>query len=114
MKAKSGAAPRPSFPQVLAGIHGLFPGGGPHFPLCPIPDILNPPSVHGVARLLVLRLCHSRRFQSGIHGLFPRGGHTNERTEEKDTGFPLKTGGNDRGGGENEGEERVGMTRGGE
>ncbi len=64
MKAKSGAAPRPSFPQVLAGIQGLLPGGGPHFPLCPIPDIFKPPSVHGVARLLVLRLCHSRRFQS--------------------------------------------------
>ena len=53
-----------------------------------IPDIFNPP------------LCHSRRFQSGIHGLW---GQTNERTEEKDTGFPLKTGGNDRGeGGDDE------------
>ena len=29
---------------------------------------------------------------------FPIQGHTNEGTEEKDTGFPLTTGGNDRGG----------------
>ena len=28
---------------------------------------------------------------------FPIQGHTNEGTEEKDTGFPLTTGGNDRG-----------------
>ena len=29
---------------------------------------------------------------------FPMQGHTNDGTEEKDSGFPLKTGGKDRGG----------------
>ena len=53
-------------------------------------------------------VCHSRRFQSGIQGV-ARWGRTHERTEEKDTGFPLKTagmtggaGGNDRGVGGND------------
>ena len=44
-------------------------GGGPQFSPSVIPDIFN-------------------RESKG----FP-GGHTNERTEEKDTGFPLKTAG---------------------
>ena len=39
-------------------------------------------------------------------------GHTNEGTEEKDTGFPLTTGGNDRGGG-GSAEGVAGMTEGG-
>ena len=36
---------------------------------------------------------------------FSMQGHTNDGTEEKDTGFPLKTGGNDKGG-------PAGMTKG--
>ena len=51
--------------------------------------------------------CHSRRLQSPSvipdvfnreSMAFPMQDHTNEETEEKDTGFPLTTGGNDRGG----------------
>ena len=50
--------------------------------------------------------CHSRHFQSPAvipdifnreSMAFPMQAHTNEGTEKKDTGFPLKTGGNDRG-----------------
>ena len=50
--------------------------------------------------------CHSRCFQSPSvipdvfnreSRAFPIQGHPNEGTEEKDTGFPLKTCGNDRG-----------------
>ena len=61
-----------------------------------------------------ITLRHSRCFQlpSVIPDVFnresmavPMRGHTNEGTEEKDTGFPLTTGGNDRG-------ARAGMTEG--
>ncbi len=58
-----------------------------------IPDVLNPPSVIPDV------------FNRESTGCSQVGGQTNERTEEKDTGFPLKTGGNDR-------MERAGMTRG--
>ena len=58
--------------------------------------------------------CHARRFQSPavMPDIFnrestssPTQGHTNKGTEEKNTGFPLTTGGNDRGG-------PAGMTKG--
>ena len=52
----------------------------------------------------LIPLRHSRHFQSPsvIPDIFnresiPMQGHPNEGTEEKDTGFPLTTGGNDRG-----------------
>ena len=60
------------------------------------------------------RPCHSRRLQSPsvIPDVFnresmtlPMQDPTNEGTEEKDSGFPLTTGGNDRGG-------RAGMPKG--
>ena len=64
----------------------------------------------------------SRRFQSPsvIPDIFnresmgfPMQDHTNEETEEKDSGFPLTTGGNDRGGpSRHDREDRAGMTKG--
>ena len=57
-----------------------------------------------------------RRAGAGPGMWFGRGGwpFPDCLTEGKQDGFPLKTGGNDRGGAGNEGEERVGMMRGGE
>ena len=67
-------------------------------------DVFNfPPSFP----TFLIPLCHSRCFQSPSvipdvvnreSRAFPMQGHTNEGTEKKDTGFPLTTGGNDRGG----------------
>ena len=69
-----------------------------------IPDVFNPlPSFPTSST----PFCHSRRLQppSVIPDVFnresmafPMQDHTNEGTEEKNTGFPLTTGGNDRGG----------------
>ena len=47
-----------------------------------IPDVFNPPAV--------IPDVFNRESTA-----FPMQGHTNEGTEEKDTGFPLTTGGND-------------------
>ena len=61
----------------------LDPCGVIRFPHV-IPDVFNPPL----------------SFPTFLIGnpSFPIQGHPNEGTEEKDTGFPLKTCGNDRGG----------------
>jgi len=67
-----------------------------------IPDIFNPPSV--VPDVFNPTLSFPT-FSIGNPRAVPTWGHTNERTEEKDTGFPLKTGGNDR-------MARAGMTEG--
>ena len=60
--------------QKACRIQG-FSHAGPHDSVHVIPDVFNRESM-----------------------AFPMQGHTNEGTEEKNSGFPLKTGGNDRGG----------------
>ena len=67
-----------------------------------IPDIFNPPSV--VPDVFNPPLSFPT-FSIGNPRAVPMWGHTNERTEEKDTGFPLKTVGNDK-------RREAGMTRG--
>ena len=70
-----------------------------------MPDVFNPlPSCPMCSILSVIPDIFNRESMA-----FPMQGHTNKRTEEKDAGFPLTTGGNDRRGpaGMTKGSERV-------
>ena len=73
MRGCRGIGARAGVPEGLQN-PWLFPMRDTRFRPAVIPDIFNRESM-----------------------VFPMQAHTNEGTEKKDTGFPLKTGGNDRG-----------------
>ena len=79
--------------QKACRIHGCS-HAGPHDSAHVIPDVSNPLLSFPTFSIPLLSF---PTFSIGNPWLFPCR-TTNEGTEEKDTGFPLKTGGNDRGG----------------
>ena len=86
---------------------GFFQVGGPTSLSAPFPTFSIPPLPFPMFSIPPLS------FPTSLIGnprAVPMWVHTNERTEEKDAGFPLKPGGNDKGREAGMTEEEAGMT----